>query len=132
MLEMTEATVIHQRPSEQVTTTECNYCYSLQPCYIGDSKRGARCVDWHDCLVRQQENCQPDRPQLTPADQSALLDRLEIMTADMERLKRIASVASVFVQASEAFDRVRGHGPVLALHSDLMDAEKKLIAAVKS
>ena len=111
-----------------VTMSECCKCYSLQPC-VSDSTT-YRCADWRSCRVRQDEN-KLDTPRLTPADYAGLLDRMETQHSDMERLKRIEAAANSFAQASEAFDNVRGHGPVLALLTDQIAAEKALIAVVK-
>ena len=129
MIEMTERATITES-FFHVTMSECGRCYSLQPCISNDTS--CRCVDWRACPVRESEN-KSDRPLLTPADQAALLDRMEIMVADMQRLKRIESAAITFVQASEAFTVGRGHSArILGLHGDLIEAVKVLIAVVKS
>lgn len=129
MIEMTEAATILAGDSYVIATTECEMCFSLQPCLTNGID--SRCADWQACRVRQGENRQPDRLQLTPADQVGLLEITERMQAKIDRLERIASAARVFVQASEAFDATRGRGPVLPLHDNLIEAEKKLIKAVK-
>ena len=129
MVEMTEAAVIVVDTFHSGKMTECELCYSLQPCIA--TRTAWRCVDWQACHKRQQENKQPVPVALTSADQAALLERMEIMQADMQRLKRIEAAALVFVQASEAFSAVRGHGPIIHLHQDLLEAERELIEVVK-
>jgi hypothetical protein len=127
MLEIAEAAVIRQRLFEQVATTECNYCYSLQPCHIGDSKRGARCVNWRACLVRQQENRHEPPIKLTDADVAGLLERMETQQADMERLKRIEAAAITWTQARDVWL----HTCNIATCEHLDDAANVLMSVVR-
>jgi hypothetical protein len=112
-----------------VTMSECDLCASLQPCIA--TATAYRCADWQACHTRQRENTQPAPVRLTDADIDGLWARMETQQADMERLKRIEAAAIGFVQASEAFMALRGHAPMLQARTDLIEAEKALIAVVK-
>lgn len=121
MIDFAEPRITVGRDSYEIKTVECEMCFSLQPCLTNGVD--SQCDDWQACRARQQENQKP-AINLTPADQAALLERMEIMQADMERLKRIASAAAVYIQAYDA-----------PLDSNWFDdqwsAHEKLSAAVK-
>ncbi len=133
MIEMTERTIVISGDDDnyEIITTECEVCFSLQPCLSNGVD--SRCADWQACRMRQGENRQPDRPMLTPADQMALLDRIEIMTADMQRLKRIESAALVYAQAVDGFRAWRKGDttPIIELLQNVDSASDALIEAVK-
>jgi hypothetical protein len=86
----------------EIITTECEMCFSLQPC-ITDDAIVYRCTDWHACQKRQQENRREPPIKLTDADVAGLLERMETQQADMERLKRIEAAAITFAQARDAW-----------------------------
>lgn len=134
MTEITEIVVVPEwhQTHYYITMTECEHCYSLQPCISGSEKY--RCVDWHACQQRQKENHNPEAipALLTPADQAGLIELVEIQRGTIERLKRIEAAAKVYAQAYEAFTHTTGHhAPIMHLFHDVEAASTALIALVK-
>ncbi len=133
MIEMTaESVITTSRPSYIAVRTECDKCGSLQSC-ITDDAIAYRCADWHACRVRVEENKhEPVAVRLTDADIVGLLERMETQQADMERLKRIEAAAQTFAKCVAIFERAdENHNSILRFHTDLVAAEKALIAVVK-
>lgn len=112
--------------SYEIRKTECEICFSLQECLTNGVD--SRCADWQACRKRQQENKQETPALLTPADQAALLERMEIMQADMERLKRIVDVARVYKQTKAILDQTDENRAIYRQrYFDMCDARDKLI-----
>ena len=130
MIEMTEyATVMVTTP---IVETECEECYSLQPCLYNDLVGVAVCADWDACRTRQQENKHDLPIKMTPAEVRALAEAYDRQCGEIERLQRIESAVREYRQARDLYKGYVGSiSSTLILFRDMTDAESRLVELVK-